>query len=66
MRTKLNSRPAKTARKHDAAWWYENARSIDVYIYVGGSGEDAKSCRISRADLLDWIRRTSPQNERKP
>jgi hypothetical protein len=38
------------------AWFYENAKSIDVYLCqeTGGS----LYCRIPRALLADWIERT--------
>ena len=38
------------------AWFYENPKSID--IYVRRENQDAISCRISRDQLEDWLKRT--------
>ena len=49
-----------TARCHDGsateAWWYENAKSIDVYTYHPEKG--GMACRIHRKAIEDWLRRT--------
>ena len=39
------------------AWWYENAKSIDVFIQKKEGG--VVSCRIKRSKLDDWLKRTS-------
>lgn len=42
-----------------SAHWYENAKSIDVYIRVDTPlGAYCASARIRRADLADYIKRT--------
>lgn len=59
---KLNRRPRKaipygskdTKRE---AWWYENAKSIDVCIYDPTVG--TLSCRIRRSALEGWLKRTA-------
>jgi hypothetical protein len=48
------------AKPHDdstEAWWYENAKSITVYI-VGPDGRTA-SCSISRRYLAPWLAKTT-------
>lgn len=37
------------------AWWYEDAKHIDVLI---STETGTYSCRISRRRLADWIKRT--------
>jgi hypothetical protein len=41
------------------AWWYENKRSIDVYVEAYGTRQ-ITHCRIPRAALVDYIRRSRP------
>lgn len=38
--------------------WYENRRSIDVYVQPMGSTQIAH-CRIRRSLLEDWLKRTA-------
>ena len=63
---KIKRGPQKATRCANAhelieqAWFYENAKSIDVYI-SRARGENAVVCRISRAKLLDWIKRTEQE-----
>jgi hypothetical protein len=44
----------------EEAWFYENGASIDVYIQTFGlvNGEKTVACRIRRAHLEDWLKRT--------
>ena len=42
------------------AWFYENAKSIDVYIRDPERGQTFMT-RIPRAMLADWIKRTEPK-----
>ena len=57
-------RSAQKARPHknhgDAAWWYENAKSIDVYIRDKAAGKTLVA-RINRQLLKDWLERTEEQ-----
>lgn len=48
----------KARREHNAdlAWFYENPRSIEVYIRK--AGQLTVACRITRAQLADWLLRT--------
>ena len=39
----------------DEAWFYENARSLDVYTYRVGIG--GMSCRITLAQIEAWLKR---------
>ncbi len=39
----------------DEAWFYENARSIDVYIYKAGT--NTYRCRIPLKHLEDYVKR---------
>lgn len=61
---KLSRQPHK-AKAHGSkdtkreAWWYENAKSIDVYVYDPTVQGGSRSCRIRRAELEDWLKRTA-------
>ena len=55
--SRFSKHPKLEPSKNDGAWFYENAGSIDVYIYPKGGGT-AATCRIQRALLADWIKRT--------
>ena len=46
------------------ACWYENGRSIDVYIE--SKNGPVYSCRIERRHLLSWIKRTALKKETIP
>ncbi len=50
--------PRKNAGSCDvrSAHWYENAKSIDVYIILADGY--VATCRIRRALLADYIKRT--------
>jgi hypothetical protein len=58
---KLSSHPARgTTDTHGVrheAWWYEDAKGIDVYIRDPIKCVTV-SCRIPRRTLLDWLERT--------
>lgn len=45
----------KAANK-TTAWWYENKRSIE--IYMEDDEYNVIACRINRKALKDWIERT--------
>jgi len=58
--SKLSHKPHKviTHKGHgDEAWFYENEKSIDVYCY-SRTPVNGMSCRIRRAVLEDWLKRT--------
>ena len=38
-------------------WWYENGRSIDVYL-SDRTGKQTLTGTIQRADLAAWLKRT--------
>lgn len=63
------SRPASVSdkrgqAKHKSAHWYENEKSIDVYIWVETKlGNVCATARIRRAHLVEYVNRTKP---RKP
>lgn len=40
-------------------WYYENARSIEVYLR-DDTGKLTMSGRISRAQIAAWLKRTEP------
>lgn len=56
-RCPIKARPMIRAEE---AWFYENGASIDVYIQTFGlvNGEKTVACRIRRAHLEDWLKRT--------
>jgi hypothetical protein len=62
MKTKLKREPHKAEPRLCAkeAWWYEDGKSILVYIAPDSplANGGAISCRIQRRHLLDWIERT--------
>lgn len=47
---------ARRGHNADEAWFYENPRSIEVYIRK--IGQQTVSCRITREQLKDWLLRT--------
>ena len=54
-------RKARPAGRHlsggaTEAWWYENAKSVDVFVRLADGG--VGGCRIPRAQLADWLKRT--------
>ena len=56
MSKKISSSPHKARPHHgDEAWWYENNKSIDVYIR---NGNGTLGVRIRRADLKRWLDKT--------
>jgi hypothetical protein len=59
---KVNRHPIKARPmiRAEDAWFYENEASIEVYIQTFGlaDGEKTVACRIRRADLEDWLKRT--------
>jgi|GEM_PF-7095847 len=60
MKRKLTPNQCATLRNGPGsdAWWYENAKSIDVYIYKPGHG--TMRCRIKRSQLEVYMTRTKP------
>ena len=62
---KTSNRAQRVVNPHNASsgkadgWFYENAKSIDVYLRDVNSGVTV-SCRIRRGVLADWIKRTEP------
>jgi len=42
----------------DEAWFYENRRSIEIYVKRGNVIVSAK---VPRQKLADWIKRTEPK-----
>lgn len=55
---KLKRTPQKAKPNHcdtAEAWWYEGRHGIDVLVQ---DGDRILSCRIRRAALADWIKRT--------
>jgi hypothetical protein len=40
-----------------SAWWYENDRSIDIFMRNATRGETMQG-RIPRAQIVAWIKRT--------
>ena len=63
MKIKRSSQKVKPTRGEDA-WFYEAAKSIEVFIYPG-PGQDSFSCRIPRDLLADYVQRTEPKKEKK-
>lgn len=59
MTSKLNLSPhkAKPVNSSTEAWWYENAKSISVYIVVGGK---TACCEIPRHTLAQWLKKVAP------
>jgi hypothetical protein len=42
------------------AWWYENARSIEIYVDTGvrlAPGRTVVSVRITRSQIESWLNR---------
>ncbi len=39
-------------------WWYEDRKFISIFVAQGGV---VSLTRISRAKLVDWIKRTEPR-----
>lgn len=56
--TSLHPRAVRPIYGASDAWCYENQRSLDVYIT---DGTKTLACRIHRAVLEDWIRRTEKE-----
>lgn len=56
---KLSPKPVKAIvfdkQRASEAWFYENAKSIDVYTYKVGAG--SQCCRVPIAKIRDWLRR---------
>ena len=40
------------------AWWYEDRHHITVHIQTANG---VASCKITRAPLADWIKRSKPR-----
>lgn len=55
MKLKRTAQKATPRLDTAEAWWYEGRNSIQVYVQ---DGDRILSCRIRRAALSDWIKRT--------
>lgn len=58
--TKLNPIKATPYSAYSReAWWYENTRSVSVFVQ--GDDNRVYACKIQRAKLADWVKRTEPK-----
>ena len=58
MKLKKQAQYVSTNRGCDTAWFYENAKSIDVYCHR--AAKPSRWCRIPREMLASYIKRSKP------
>jgi hypothetical protein len=63
MRIKLMPNKAKPLHNCQEAWWYENKGSIEIYSHLADAPHKIIACKIPRAKLLDYIKRTEKTDE---
>lgn len=57
MKLRLSPHKARPIASSEAAWWYEDRKSISVYIARDGH---THACRINRAQLKSWLDKVTP------